>query len=142
MDGLPGLMWHLSDAWARRGEPNVLLIHYDDLSADLAGQMRGLARRLDIQVPETGWPALVQAATFSSMRAHSGRVVPSPAVLRSTEAFFRRGTSGNGAEVLTLAALEHYYARAAELAPADMLRWLHSPAEHPAAAQGRRPTPQ
>ena len=34
-------MWHLSDAWARRGEPNVLLVHYDDLLADLEGQMRG-----------------------------------------------------------------------------------------------------
>ena len=43
MDSLPGVMWHLSDAWARGGEPNVLLFHYGDLSADLAGQMRRLA---------------------------------------------------------------------------------------------------
>src|ERR1700722_5020531 len=42
-DSQPGLMWHLSDAWSRRGEPNVLLVHYDNLSADLEGQMRQLA---------------------------------------------------------------------------------------------------
>ena len=36
MDSLPGVMWHLSDAWARRGEPNVVLVHYfNDLSTDL-----------------------------------------------------------------------------------------------------------
>ena len=39
-DSLPGVMRHLSDAWARRGEPNVLLVRYDDLLADLEGQMR------------------------------------------------------------------------------------------------------
>jgi hypothetical protein len=47
LDSFPGLMWHLSDAWARRGQPNVLLVHYDNLSADRAGQMRWLAGRLD-----------------------------------------------------------------------------------------------
>ena len=27
----PGAMFHLSDAWARRHRPNVVLVHYDDL---------------------------------------------------------------------------------------------------------------
>jgi len=38
MDSLPGVMWHLTDAWARRGEPNIVLAHYDELSADLPGE--------------------------------------------------------------------------------------------------------
>src|SRR6185437_10320708 len=41
-DSLPGVMRHLTDAWSRRSEPNVVLKHYDDLSADLAGEMRRL----------------------------------------------------------------------------------------------------
>jgi hypothetical protein len=142
MDGLPGLMWHLSDAWKRRGQPNVVLVHYDDLCADLEGQMRGLASPLGIDVPEEAWPELARAAGFDSMRARASRVVPSPGVLKSSEAFFRRGTSGNGAEILTSGELAHYYARAAELAPADMLTWLHSPAGRRPAPQERRPTPQ
>jgi aryl sulfotransferase len=142
MDGLPGLMWHLSDAWNRRGQPNVVLVHYDDLCADLEGQMRGLASLLGIDVPEAAWPELVRAAGFDSMRAGASRVVPSPGVLKSSEAFFRRGTSGNGAEILTPGELAHYYARAADLAPADMLTWLHSPAGRRPAPQERRPTPQ
>jgi aryl sulfotransferase len=68
MDSLPGVMWHLSDAWARRDEPNVTLVHYDDLSADLEDEMRRLASSLDITVPEALWRGLVRG----HVRAHEG----------------------------------------------------------------------
>jgi aryl sulfotransferase len=124
-DSLPGVLWHLSDAWARRGASNIVLVHYDDLSADLGGEMRRLAGRLGITVPERAWPGLVQAATFEHMRAGADQVVPGGGVLKSSAAFFRRGTSGAGREVLTGQELAHYDARAAGLAPADLLTWLH-----------------
>ena len=76
-ESLPAVMWHLSGAWARRTEPNVLLVHYDDLRADLEGQMRGIAWRLGIAVPEGAWTALTQAATFEHMRDRSDQLVPS-----------------------------------------------------------------
>ncbi|HEX4832880.1 MAG TPA: sulfotransferase domain-containing protein [Trebonia sp.] len=71
LDSLPGILWHLGDAWARRAEPNVVLIRYDDLCRDLAGAMRALAGRLGIAVPEPAWPGLVRAATFDQMRERS-----------------------------------------------------------------------
>jgi len=127
MDSLPGVMWHLSDAWARRSQPNVLLFHYDDLSADLAGQMRRLAGELGITVPGPAWPGLVRAATFEQMRARADRFVPGGGVLKSSAAFFRRGSSGAGRELLTDVEFAHYLARAAQLAPPDLLGWLHAP---------------
>jgi len=36
--------------------PDVVLLHYDDLSDDLAGEMRRLAEHLDIEAPEDGRP--------------------------------------------------------------------------------------
>jgi hypothetical protein len=115
-------LWHLSDAWARRVEPNVLLVHYDDLSADLEGQMRGIAGRLGIDVTEQAWPALIQAATFERMRDRADQLVPAaPGVAKDTAWFFRRGTSGAGREVLSDEEMAGYYARAA------VLEWLHSP---------------
>ncbi|HEY3734639.1 MAG TPA: sulfotransferase domain-containing protein [Streptosporangiaceae bacterium] len=126
MDSLPGVMWHLSDAWVRRHDPNVLLVHYDELSADLDGQMRRLAARLDAAAPGPSWPALVRAATFEQMRAGAERNVAAGGILKSSAAFFRRGTSGAGREILTDDEMARYHARAAELAPADMLAWLHS----------------
>ena len=79
LDSLPGVLWHLSDAWAKRGEPNVLLVHYDNLLADLEGQMRWLAGRLGIAVPENAWPALTQAATLKRMRDSAESLIPTPA---------------------------------------------------------------
>ena len=134
LDSLPGLMWHLSDAWARRHEPNVMLVHYDDLSADLAGQMRRIAGRLGISVPDQAWPALVRAATFEAMRSSADRLIPSAGVLKSNAAFFRRGTSGAGREVLSDEEIAAYHARVAGLAPPGLLGWLHSPGQRPADA--------
>jgi aryl sulfotransferase len=129
-DSLPGVMWHLSDAWARRGEPNVLLVHYDELSADLEGQMRRLARQLGIAVPEQAWPALAQAATFERMQGRADKLIPAThGIFKNTAAFFHRGTSGAGREILSDEEITGYYARAAQLAPSDMLGWLHSPAK-------------
>jgi aryl sulfotransferase len=126
MDSLPGVMWHLADAWHRRDEPNVVLVHYDDLRADPSGQMRDLAARLRISVAEDVWPSLVRAASFEQMRARADRLVPNQqGVLKSAEAFFRRGTSGAGREVLTQEELDRYQARAEQLAPAPLLSWLH-----------------
>jgi len=126
-DSLPGVMWHLSDAWSRRGEPNVLLVHYDNLLADLEGQMRRLAGQLEIAVPEDAWPALVRAATFESMSGSADTLVPTAGIFKSNAAFFRRGTSGAGREILSDEETARYHARAAQLAPPDMLTWLHSP---------------
>ncbi len=56
LDTLPGAMLHLSDAWARRHEPNVVLVHYDELLEDLDGAMCRLSARLGIHVDEARWP--------------------------------------------------------------------------------------
>lgn len=126
-ESLAMVMWHLSDAWARRGEPNVLLVHYDDLCTDLAGQMRAIAWRLGITVPADRWPALVEAATFDRMRTSANLLVPAGhGLFRDTASFFRRGTSGAGRELLSDAEIAGYHARAAQLAPPDLLGWLHS----------------
>jgi hypothetical protein len=133
LDSLPGVAWHLSDAWRRRHQPNVILVHYDDLQADLEGEMRRLAALVDIHVPAERWPALVEAATFERMRAEVDLVAPDPAgILKDKAAFFRRGTSGGGRQLLSEDEYRHYRRRVAQLAPADLVRWLHREADQPA----------
>jgi aryl sulfotransferase len=137
LDSLPGVLWHLSDAWARRDQPNIVLMHYDDLSSDLSGQMRRLATLLGITVPQDTWPSLVRSATFEQMRASAARSAPDPAgVLRDPVAFFRRGSSGAGREVLSAEELAHYYQRAARLASPELLAWLHRQPGMPMAGRG------
>jgi aryl sulfotransferase len=123
LDSLPGVMWHLTDAWRR---PGVLLVHYADLAADLDAEMRRIAERLGISVPAELWPDLVDAATFGRMRERATELAPDPAgIMKDRAAFFRRGRSGAGRELLTDDEVERYRARAASLAPPDLLAWLH-----------------
>jgi hypothetical protein len=139
-ESLPGILAHLSGAWARRGESNVLLVHYDDLITDLDTQMRGIARRVGISVPERTWPELVRAATFEQMRDRADRLVPAAhGMFRDTASFFRRGRSGAGREILDDEEMATYHARVVRLAPADLLAWLHRTPEP--ASYGLRPTP-
>ncbi|BCJ53223.1 glycolipid sulfotransferase [Actinoplanes sp. NBRC 14428] len=126
LDSLPGVLWHLTDAWRRRHDPNIVVVHYADLVDDLEGEMRRLAFTLAIDVPEERWPLLVEAAGFTQMRARAERLAPDPAgIMKDRNAFFRRGGSGSGRELLTDDEFAHYEKRAAELAPDDLLTWLH-----------------
>jgi aryl sulfotransferase len=132
LDSLPGIMWHLSDAWARRQEPNIALVHYDDLLVDLEGEMRRVAALLGIDVEDQTWPQLVDAVRFDQMRSHADLLAPDVGgVLKDRAAFFRRGSSGAGSEVLSREELAGYRARAQQLAPPDLLRWLHRGDGHP-----------
>jgi len=125
LDSLPGVAFHAADAWSRRREANVVLVHYDDLCADLEGEMRRLAGRLGIVVPEERWPELVAAATFDEMRGRAQLLAPDPVgVLKDRQAFFRRGRSGAGEEVLGPEGVARYHERLAELAPPDVAAWL------------------
>jgi hypothetical protein len=126
LDSLPGVLWHLTDAWRRRHDENVLLVHYDDLSADLDGEMRRIAARLGVELSEQTLSELVHAAGFTQMRARAQQLAPDPAgILKDRRAFFRRGGSGSGREILSDAEFAHYQRRAAGLASADLLAWLH-----------------
>ena len=123
MDSLPGVLWHLSDAWRRRHDDNVLLVHYAGLSADLPGEMRRIAGRLGLEAPED---ELVEAAGFARMRDRAEDLAPDPAgILKDRRAFFRGGRSGAGRELLTDEQFAHYQQRAATMAPPDLLAWLH-----------------
>lgn len=95
LDSLPGVMWHFSDAWQRRDESNVVLVHYDDLSENLENEMRRLAALLKIEVPDATWPELVEAARFETMKARADQLAPDPSrIFKSRQAFFRSGRRG------------------------------------------------
>jgi aryl sulfotransferase len=117
---------HLQTFRSAGDDLDIVFLHYDDLKADLEGQMRKLATHLDIKVEEDRWPRLVQAATFASMRSRADTTAGAgrdhwidPA------AFFRRGTSGQWRELLDDADLARYAARVRALASDDLVEWLH-----------------
>jgi len=126
LDNLPGVAHHLTDAWSRRSEPNVALVHYDQLQADLDGTMRRLAARLDVDAEGMRWPLLVEAAGFASMQAHASDAVPErDGVIRDHRRFFRRGVSGARFAELTDDEIARYEERMATLTTPDVRAWMH-----------------
>ncbi len=92
LDSLPGVAWHLSDAWARRGLPHVVLVRYRDLSSDLEGQMRRLAGLLGISVPSR--PGLNWCTPRRSSRC--GLAPASSLPLAGSSATTRHSSAGAG----------------------------------------------
>jgi hypothetical protein len=128
VDMMEGLAWtfrHLSSFWRARDRSNVVILHYDDLKADLAGQMRGLAARLGIEIADDRWPELVQAATFDHMRSHASDFAPEIKFWRDPNRFFHRGTSGQWRDVIGADELPRYAARVEELADPELSNWVH-----------------
>ena len=55
-DGYPGgsALHHMQTCWNYRHLPNILLVHFADLLADLEGEIRPIARFLEISPPGRG----------------------------------------------------------------------------------------
>lgn len=125
LDSLQGVMWHLSDAWQRRHQPNVTLVHFSDLLTDLEGQIRRLTEAVGSELP-ANVGAVVEATRFEAMRDQANELVPDAGgVLSDHRAFFRRGRSGAGEAHLSAADLAVYHVRVKELVDPELDAWLH-----------------
>jgi aryl sulfotransferase len=124
---LASTMHHFATFWEMREQPNVVLVHYADLRRDLAGEMRRIAQRLEIDLDEDRLPALVGAAGFDRMRERADEVVPdsTQSLWKSNRAFFHSGRNGQWRELLDEAGRRRYAERVSRLAPADLIEWAH-----------------
>ena len=125
--GLAGTVHHIDTFWQRRDDPNVVLLHYADLQADLDGQMRGLAARLGIAIDEDRWPTLVGAATFDSMRGRATELAPQSTseYWKDNDRFFNRGTCGQWRDLVTAEDLVRYDTIISAMASPELVTWLH-----------------
>ncbi|MEM9044937.1 MAG: sulfotransferase domain-containing protein [Pseudomonadota bacterium] len=126
-DGAPywSIFRHGYSYWQHRDQPNMHLMHYADMKADLEGEMRRLARFLEIEVPEDRWPSLVRAAGFASMKRQADQMAPDVNfnMWADNARFFNKGTSGQWEGVLnaeSLALLDKIMAPY----PTDYIQWL------------------
>lgn len=106
--------------WEARDEPNVLLVHFNDLKADREGEMRRIADFLDIDIPESLWPELVEAAGFDAMKKTSSALMPGAGNVwkGGGNTFINKGTNKRWEGVVREEDLARYDAKvAAEFSP-------------------------
>ena len=118
---------HLRSFWEARDRPNVAMFHYGDLLADLPGQLQRLAGVLGYDLDRDRAQQLAAQGSFEAMKNDAERVVPNSDIglWHNADGFLHRGTSGQWREVFTDDDLAHYDERMRELAPADLIGWLH-----------------
>ena len=112
--------------WAIRHLPNLMLLHFEELKADLPGQIRRIATFLEIPVDEARFPAIVEHCSFDWMKANATRTVPLGGALwdGGAQTFVHKGTNGRWRDVLTPGDNRRYEAAAQrELGP-DCAHWL------------------
>ena len=119
-DELPGFgfepFWpHVRGWWSARRLPNVLFVHYANLKADLVGEIRRIARFLEIEVEEARLPAIVEHCSFDYMRANI-RAESRPA--------FNKGYNGRWKDVLSPVEIARCDEVAARNLTPDCARWL------------------
>lgn len=112
--------------WAVRHLPNVMLIHFNALKADLPGSIRKLADFLGFAPGPEVFGQIVEHCTFAYMKAHAAEVTPLGGALwqGGADSFVNKGTNGRWRDVLTADDIAAYEARAlAELGP-ECAAWL------------------
>jgi aryl sulfotransferase len=126
-DGYPfGSHFHLLQTfWEFRHLPNLLIVHYNDLKKDLDGEMRRISAFLDIDVNDSIWPTLVEAATFEAMKRDGEMLLPETAIIfqGGSQTFINKGTNDRWRDVLRAEELAQYDAVIAKLDP-TFARWL------------------
>ncbi|MEJ2531305.1 MAG: sulfotransferase domain-containing protein [Halioglobus sp.] len=135
-DGLPNVSFfhHSQSWWKQRNRSNVMLVHFNDLQRDLPGEMRRVARFIDISPRESVMPALVEAAGFSAMRRDGKELLS----LLATQIdggharFLREGRNRKWEGHFRQQDLDLYQQKLNDLLSPDCARWI----QHGGSASG------
>jgi len=98
---VPKIFGFLASWWPLRNEPNVMLVHFNDLKREPDAIIRQIADFLDFDVPEPSWPAILEYTSFAWMKAHEDkfelRSVADVPILEPG-AMLRKGQTGTSVE--------------------------------------------
>jgi len=104
----------------------VELVHFARLKTDLEGEMRRIARFLEIEISATAWPKILEHCSFDYMKSHADKSAPLGGILweGGGGTFINKGVNGRWREVLSKEDVAAYEARSLEELGPECARWL------------------
>ncbi len=127
-DGFP--FWSLWDNvlswWNIRHLPNVMLLHFNDLKADMPAQIRRIATFLNISIDEGKWEDILKHCSFDYMKEHATASVPLGGAFweGGAKTFINRGINGRWKDILTEPDSDKYEKLALDRLGPACARWL------------------
>jgi aryl sulfotransferase len=119
---------HVQGWFDHRHLPNLKLIHFANLKADLPGQIREIAAFLDIPIDPASFDRIVEHCSFDYMKKAATdsdqgarRVFKDGAV-----SFFNKGTNGRWRDVLTDEDNARFHAEVAKRLSPEAAHWLET----------------
>jgi aryl sulfotransferase len=112
--------------WRERHRPNLLLVHYNDLKADLRGEMARISDFLEIDTPADVLTQLAEAAQFENMKAQGAQLLAKieEHFDKGHERFLNKGVNGRWKDVLTADDVDRYERLAAKRLPDGARAWI------------------
>ncbi|ORA20269.1 glycolipid sulfotransferase [Mycobacterium angelicum] len=113
--------------WQLRDEPNVLLLHYQELKEDLAGQIVRLAEFLGIDPGSLRMDVIVEHCSFEYMSGRAEKMAPfNGQHMSSAKAFFHKGPNRDYRSELTAQQVARFDEVAQQKLGAQCARWLET----------------
>jgi aryl sulfotransferase len=114
--------------WAMRSAPNVLLVHFSELKADLPAQIRRIADYLELPTKPETWDAIVEHCGFEYMKRNANQYAPGRGARWKGGAttFFNRGVNGRWRDELSADDCEWYKGVAREQLGDACAHWLET----------------
>ncbi|KAI1267786.1 P-loop containing nucleoside triphosphate hydrolase protein [Xylariaceae sp. FL1019] len=128
---LPWPFWEHMRGWlAARSQPNVLLLHFNDLKADMEGEMRRIAQFLETpELSKDQWDAAVEHCTFSWMKQHAAAQAAPDADqfwAEGAQTFVNKGTNDRWIDVLTEEDNKRLAAKSRQELGEELAEWLEN----------------
>jgi aryl sulfotransferase len=127
-DGYPfSSFWeNVRSWWAIRNLPNLLLLHFADLLADMPGEIRRIADFLEVPIDPAKQPAILEHCSFDHMKANATKSVPLGGAFwdGGAQVFIHRGTNGRWRQELTEIDCLRYEETARRELDEDCANWL------------------
>jgi aryl sulfotransferase len=102
------------------------MLHFGELKADMPGQIRRIAKFLEIPIDENKWDAILEHCSFDYMKENATKSVPLGGLFwdGGAQTFIHRGQNGRWRDVLTEEDNRRYEDRARAELGEECAAWL------------------
>lgn len=127
-DGYPfWSFWeNIGSWWAIRDLPNVYMLHFENLKNDMPGEIRKIAKFLDIEINENKWDDILLHCSFDYMKANATKSTPLGGAFwdGGAQVFVHKGVNGRWRDILSADESGRYEQMVRDRLGEDCARWL------------------